>query len=390
MRPDAPLSNIRVLVTDGEGKPALAAVRSLARAGATVDVLAESPWAVSFASRYCGRRIVTGPEDDSQGWVEIAADAVKRGDYDAILLCGDAAAAHVSEHRERFEPYTRILLPDKNVVRIGLNKAHTLRLAQQAGVPVPRTLFPSHADDVIRLAETIAYPVVVKGATGSGSQQVRYASNRNELVQRYREVADMSDGTDLPLVQELVQGEGLGYAGLFSDGQVLAQFMWRRIREYPLSGGPSAIAESIDDPRLAEHGLAMIRALRWSGVAMVEFKRDLRDGTPRLMEINPRLWGSVELSVRCGVDVPRLYVEACLGRPQADAAPYEVGRRMAFLFPDALLLAAASSRDALRLLAGIALPSRSFDVCLDDLKTLPRQLGSAYQAIRKRVRNRTL
>lgn len=46
---------------------------------------------------------------------------------------------------------------------------------------------------------------------------------------------------------------------------------------------------------------------------MVEWKVDLRDGRPKLMEINPRFWGSLELAVRSGVNFPSLYADADRG-----------------------------------------------------------------------------
>jgi predicted ATP-grasp superfamily ATP-dependent carboligase len=379
-----PLANRRILVTDGEGKPALAALRSLARAGAVVDVLAQTPWAVSFASRYCAEQIVTAPEDDAQAWVECVAKVVRERGYDAMLLCGDAAAAHVSEHRELFEPHVKVLLPSKESVRTALNKASTLKLARQLGVPVPLTAFPADSSELERVAAGLEYPVVVKGTQGSGSSRVRYAASPQELVQRHREIAQMIPDGEPPLVQEQVRGEGVAYAGLFRDGVALAGFMWRRLKEFPASGGPSAVAQSIVDRDLAGHAQKLLGALSWTGVAMVEFKRDHRDGTPRLMEINPRLWGSVELTMRCGLDLPRLYAQACLGQFPGDPG-YECGRRMSFLFPNALLLASASIADGARLLADMVLPRSSFDVCLDDLRTLPRQLSATFNRLREAV-----
>lgn len=369
-------------MTDGEGKPALAALRSLARAGAVVDVLAQTPWAVSFASRYCAEQIVTAPEDNALEWVECVAKVVHERAYDAMLLCGDAAAEHVSEHRELFQPHVKVLLPSKQAVRTALNKASTLTLARQLGIPIPQTACPADTVELERIAEGLEYPVVVKGTQGSGSSRVRYAASPHELVQHYREIAAMIPRGDPPLVQELVRGEGVAYAGLFRDGVALASFMWRRVKEYPASGGPSAVAQSIADAELAAHAQKLLGALNWTGLAMVEFKRDHRDGTPRLMEINPRLWGSVELTMRCGLDLPHLYAEACLGRFPNNPG-YECGRRMSFLFPNALLLASASAADGARLLADLVLPRSSFDVCLDDLHTLPRQLSATLNRFRE-------
>ena len=78
--------------------------------------------------------------------------------------------------------------------------------------------------------------------------------------------------------------------------------MHRRLREYPISGGASAVACAYYDETLKEYGLRILSALAWHGVAMVEFKRQESPDRLVLMEINPKFWGSVELALEAGVD----------------------------------------------------------------------------------------
>jgi predicted ATP-grasp superfamily ATP-dependent carboligase len=67
---------------------------------------------------------------------------------------------------------------------------------------------------------------------------------------------------------------------------------------------------------------------------MVEFKRDRRDGSYRLMEINPKFWGSLDLSIAAGVEFPWLAVQAALGEPVDETFPYPVGLRFRWTFED--------------------------------------------------------
>ena len=80
--------------------------------------------------------------------------------------------------------------------------------------------------------------------------------------------------------------------------------------------------------------------LRWRGVAMVEFKVDRRDGQPRLMEINGRFWGSLQLAIDAGVDFPSILIDSFSGRVVAPSSPYRVGVRSRWFWGDvdALLL----------------------------------------------------
>ena len=109
-----------------------------------------------------------------------------------------------------------------------------------------------------------------------------------------------------PIIQELVTGDGIGFEALYDqDHRLVAGFAHRRLREYPLAGGPSTYCESIHDPRAAGYARRLLDHLGWTGLAMVEFKMDSM-GTPVLMEINPRPWGSMQLPIRAGVEFPWL------------------------------------------------------------------------------------
>jgi predicted ATP-grasp superfamily ATP-dependent carboligase len=111
-----------------------------------------------------------------------------------------------------------------------------------------------------------------------------------------------------------------------ADGACLAHFCHQRLQQYPNSGGPSSDRVGITDPALLEKSLTLMRALNWKGVAMVEWKVDPRDGTPKLMEINPRFWGSLELAVRSGVNFPLLYAQAAAGQPTTYSQPIDAVR----------------------------------------------------------------
>ncbi len=110
-------------------------------------------------------------------------------------------------------------------------------------------------------------------------------------------------------------GPGVGVFLLLWEGKLRAAFAHRRLREKPPSGGVSVYRESIAlDPVLLERSRRLLESFGWQGVAMVEYKIDERTGTPILMEINGRFWGSLQLAVDAGVDFPRLLIECAEGR----------------------------------------------------------------------------
>jgi predicted ATP-grasp superfamily ATP-dependent carboligase len=136
------------------------------------------------------------------------------------------------------------------------------------------------------------------------------------------------------LVQEYVEGRnGYGYFGFFHRGKEVAYFMHERLMQFPKEGGPSVLARSIHDDRLRTLGKTLLESLNWHGVAMVEFKRSAADGEFYLMEINPKLWGSLDLAIASGADFPVWIVRAITEGSFPEAARYEVGVTYQWLIP---------------------------------------------------------
>jgi predicted ATP-grasp superfamily ATP-dependent carboligase len=69
----------------------------------------------------------------------------------------------------------------------------------------------------------------------------------------------------------------------------------------------------------------------------VEFKMDPRDNQPKLMELNPRFWGSLALAVHAGVDFPYLLYRMAMGEDLTPIRDYASGVRCRWLLPGDIL-----------------------------------------------------
>ena len=136
-------------------------------------------------------------------------------------------------------------------------------------------------------------------------------------------------------MQERIFGSGLGVFLLAWEGRTLAAFAHRRIREKPPPGGVSVYRESVAvAPELRTYSERLLERYRWRGAAMVEFKEDARTGTPYLMEVNGRFWGSLQLAIDAGVDFPAILVAAALGEPRPAIGAFREGIRCRWLWGD--------------------------------------------------------
>lgn len=330
----------RILVTDGGERTSLSIVRSLGRAGHRVHVCA--PWTPSLAgsSRYAAEEFpVPDPLATPDRFVDALEDLVHRWRIDVLLPVSDQALSAVLPERERFHD-VRIPFPPDSVYRRVSDKRALLGEAHALGMAVPEQRVvegPEHG--FLRGGEGLRFPVVVKpyrSVAGEDGRRfklrVRHARTAEDLEVI---LSELPDAAFPALIQERIDGPGKGIFLLMHGGEPAAVFAHRRIREKPPSGGVSVYRESVPaDPALVRRSVELLSAFGWEGVAMVEYKVEERTGTPYLMEVNGRFWGSLQLAVDAGVDFPALLVRAALGQPLPPRPDYRTGLRLRWLWGD--------------------------------------------------------
>jgi predicted ATP-grasp superfamily ATP-dependent carboligase len=317
----------RVLVTDASRGSAIAFIRSLGRRGVEVVAGDHHPRSPGFRSRYASRRFVypdpaTAPEAAID---ELLGEAARRK-VDLVVPVSDEVLLPLSAARERFDGVCALAVPEPDALAVVTDKRATLALGRRLGVPAPRTALAHDVDEALAAAPDLGWPVVVKPVASRvyrdgavTAHRVAYADGPEALA---REVGLLA-GRCPALLQEYRAGEGHGVELLTDRGRPIAAFQHRRLHEVPFTGGASALRESVAlDPELYGHAARLLAALRWTGLAMVEFRVG-PDG-PLLMEINGRIWGSLPLAVKSGVDFPLRLVELHLGR-RLDASAHASG-----------------------------------------------------------------
>jgi predicted ATP-grasp superfamily ATP-dependent carboligase len=330
----------RVLVTDGDQRASLAVVRSLGRAGYQISVAAARTPSLAGASRWAAsERRVPDPLREPAAFVDAVAAMAYAESAELLLPMTDASLLALLGARERF-PGISLPFPGLDVFRRVADKQVVLATARTAGIAVPEQRVISTQAEASKLASAaLSYPLVLKPARSvSGSDAVRQKFGVRHIEGPEELRAAMRD---LPrqafpvLLQQRIVGPGVGIFLLVWNGRTRAVFAHRRLREKPPSGGVSVYRESIPaDPALVERSRALLDALGFEGVAMVEYKVEAASGTPYLMEINGRFWGSLQLAVDAGVDFPRLLAESALGADTGPVPAYTVGVRSRWWWGD--------------------------------------------------------
>jgi predicted ATP-grasp superfamily ATP-dependent carboligase len=377
----------RVLVTDTGRGSSIAFIRSLGSRGLGVVAADCDPRSAGFRSRYAAERVVyPSPATDPDGAVDTLLRAAHEHRVDLIVPISDDVGLPLSRARERFDGVCALALPEPEALAQVTDKGATTQLARRLGVPVPATALVHTAAEARAAAPSLGWPLVLK--------PVASRIVREESVERY-EVAYVNDAAALDtqmrtlegrtsvLLQRYHAGEGHGVELLCDRGKPVAVFQHRRLHEVPITGGASALRESVPvDPTLLDYSLRLLGELRWTGLAMVEFR--VSPEGPVLMEINGRVWGSLPLAVKSGIDFPAKLAELYLGGPgtfgAANGGPPQIGVRSRNLGLELVwigsvlrkqrrypFLPAPSRREGLRAALRLPNPADGFDVLsMDD------------------------
>jgi predicted ATP-grasp superfamily ATP-dependent carboligase len=356
-RPGSPDTRSRqtVLVLDGDERASLAVVRSLVRGG--FNVIAASHRGRSYAS--VSRGAVGVVIDESallapRAYALRVAELARQAEAALVIPVTDASLEAVAEWRGELPSACTLPFAPLDVYRRASDKVTVHQLACEFGVGIEDTVV---VDDPNAPAPADArlYPGVVKphrsvvGATLRRKTAVSLVADAVECEAVLRRLPAEAFPV---LVQRRIHGPGEGYFVARWKGATLARFAHRRLREKPPSGGVSVYRESIAvDERMQRACDAILDRLQWEGVAMIEGKRDDVDGVWRVIEINGRFWGSLQLAVDAGVDFPTILAEAALGRPFRAPPEPRRGIRLRWEWGDAdhLLLRLIRSRQKLNL-----------------------------------------
>lgn len=327
-------------MTDGDERSSLAVVRSLGKAGHRVFVVSESGRSLAGASRYAvSEDAVPNPLKGSERYVNAVRDLVRAHAIDTLVPMTEAALLALLPHRETLSDVL-IPFPPLKVFQAVSDKQRLLEAAAASRIAVPMQTVLSSSTDIDSVdGSTIRYPVVLKpsrSVVGEGSSRmkvgVRHAANQQEFDAHLRNTPPSAFPI---LVQQRIVGPGVGIFLLVWNREVRAVFSHKRLREKPPSGGVSVYRESIAaDPDLVEKSRALLQRFDWEGVAMIEYKIDETTGTPYLMEINGRFWGSLQLPIDAGVDFPAMLLEVASGGNPPSVTDYNVGIRSRWWWGD--------------------------------------------------------
>jgi predicted ATP-grasp superfamily ATP-dependent carboligase len=283
-----------ILFVEAEYRKVLPIIRQMGRIGHKVYTISLNKYSIGGSSKYVQKNYYF-----QELTVNKILEIINEKKIDLIIPCNEKSVEFFAKNSETFK--IPVVVPNLASFEICQDKLKTIQFAENLGVRVPKTLIFENLEELKKnIAKIDFFPLVLKPRKSSGSRGIVYINNKEDLLKSLN--PEYIEKYSFPLIQEYIPngGKAVGASFLYYNGEEVFGFCHQRIREYPPSGGPSTLAISVYNNNVLSIGRKLLNNLNWSGLAMVEFKEDPRNSELVLMEINPRMWGTIGLALFAG------------------------------------------------------------------------------------------
>ena len=333
----------KVLLIDGGSRQVLPLIKEFRKLGCDVTVYCGSKLDVGYASRYTHHRILdcfdpNSPQETYQG----IRKAITTGDYDIVIPMNDFAAGILANHKTEFSPFAYICVNDLPIYNLACDKLQTMRLCMEMGLPCPKTALVEDLREIDLSSWT--FPLVVKPRSSYGANGFSVVENAEEL-QRVFEATQAKFGP--ALIQEYIPQTGAQYQVemyMDKDGNCKSFVLMDKLRWYPINGGSSTLNVTLKDEKIKADCVALLQKMQWHGYASYDLIRDPRDGQAKILEINPRINGTVKICFYAGVNVALQHLQDAFGEEITDYPDFREGIYLRYIHMDMLWFLKSKNR----------------------------------------------
>ena len=234
-----------------------------------------------------------------------------------------------SKHIKEFEEKgINVLVSPSHSLEIANNKSRLYEFLEWRGIPVPAFRVVESVDQFKTAVEELGYPlkpVCFKPSVSNGSRGFRIVSeqmNELDLLFNYKPTSTYLSLPDsirilssgfFPelLISEYLPGEEYSVDCIAKHGQPV--LIVPRLRKRMING-ISVEGEFVKDETIISYCIQIITALSLHGNIGIQVKRSAT-GQFLILEINPRVQGTISAALGAGVNLPELAVKQELNLP---------------------------------------------------------------------------
>jgi carbamoyl-phosphate synthase large subunit len=279
-------------------------------------------------------RSLVCPRADEDAFIPFVRELCRNERIDLVFSLVTAELPKLAAHREELRKAgTRIPVSDAETIRDTVHKASLYGRLRAMGVAVPDYRVVRNAADLRKAIRELGYParpVCFKPTFGDGSRGFRvldanrdrhsqiFREKPNSVYLAYSELCEALDGDpDIPelLVMEYLPHEEYSVDLLADEGDVIVAVP--RLREQT-TGGITTRSVIRDEPDVVAYAAHIVGLMKLHGIVGVQVRRDAARN-PKIVEINPRIQGTIVHCTAAGINFPLLAVKRALGLPISEA-----------------------------------------------------------------------
>lgn len=315
----------------GDTLSALAVGRSLGRKGISVIAGIEDSRAPLGYSRYTSKIFdLPSYASEPDKWIESIKKVLFEERPDLVIPVSESSFVPFCINRDYFAGLVQAAIPDKDGFENTFFKDKTVAIARELGIPIPESFVVWNKEDLEKFFNVSSFdsPFVLKPVVSKVWQdgyKLEFPAKKADSLEEVKKYVNDYLPFASILVQKWVPGIGVGQEFLCKDGEILLAFQHERIHEPQGSGGSSYRKSVPLDERMMAHSKKLLKYLKWTGVAMVEYRKNLETGDFVLLEINGRFWGSLSLAVEAGADFPHALYRMMMYDEKSFSRDYNIG-----------------------------------------------------------------
>jgi D-aspartate ligase len=310
---------------------ALAVARTLGRLGVPIYAVVEDAYTPLARSRYLTRAFVWDSwPSDPEAFVKAMSGIAEVISCPAIIIpMDDLSAIFVAENIISLARWFLFPPVSPQLPRQLANKVKFYALCAEIGIPFARSVVPQSLDDVQAFAEGTEFPVIAKAA-----EQWRLLHNgfSTKVIQTPRELFEIyensnREGGSCMIIQEFIYGDNWVSHGYYNSAKnISVTFTGKKLQAYPAVAGSTALGLSLGNETLRCESERFLKAVAYSGIVDIDWRKDKRDGRYKILDCNPRVGQNFRMFENtAGIDVVRAQHLDLSGR-RIDCAPMIEGR----------------------------------------------------------------
>lgn len=329
------MDKLKVLLIEGRARQVLPLAKSMNKLGAEVTTYNGSKFDPGYSSKYPHRKLIAffnakQPEKS----FEALKSELQKYHYDMVVPLNDDIAIQLSKHKKELSEYTTPMVEDWERFQFACDKLKTMQVCMENGIPCPKTF--TSLDEFLDKEASVSYPLVVKPRTGQAAVGFHTSDTKEDVVDYFTK-AELKYGP--MLIQEYIPQTDLQYkCEMYVDreGTLKASCVFAKNRWYPVDGGSSTLNTTVNRPDIEETCKKLLEQIGWRGYADIDLIQDPRDGIAKVMEINPRITGSVKICYAAGVNFSKLILQDYNGEKVEEAFNSNYGVQLRYMHTDIL------------------------------------------------------